>query len=139
MAEHERPPKAYMNQRFLEGRDARALRILSEYLEPLARFNRQRVNDTIVFMGSARLLPRDKAEAAVAEAEKSGEGVEKARMALELPPITRRRASSPIASPNGRRRSSSSSIASSSAPAAGRASWKRPIAARPRPKASISG
>ena len=84
MAEHERPPKAYMNQRFLEGRDARALRILSEYLEPLARFNRQRVNDTIVFMGSARLLPRDKAEAAVAEAEKSGEGVEKARMALEL-------------------------------------------------------
>ena len=84
MAEHERPPKAYMNPRFLESRDARALRILSEYLEPLARFNRQRVNDTIVFMGSARLLPRDKAEAAVAEAEKSGAGLDKARMALEL-------------------------------------------------------
>jgi uncharacterized protein (TIGR00730 family) len=84
MAEHERPPKAYMNQRFLESRDARALRILSEYLEPLARFNRTRVNDTIVFMGSARLQPRDKAEAALAEAEKSGDGVEKARMALEL-------------------------------------------------------
>jgi uncharacterized protein (TIGR00730 family) len=50
----------------------------------LARFNRHHVNDTIVFMGSARLLPRDKAEVAVAAAEKSGEGVEKARMALEL-------------------------------------------------------
>jgi hypothetical protein len=73
-----------MNPRFLESRDARALRILSEYLEPLSRFHRQRVNDTIVFMGSARLLPRDKAEAAVAEAEKSGTDVEKARMALEL-------------------------------------------------------
>jgi uncharacterized protein (TIGR00730 family) len=84
MATHERPPKAYMNQRFLDSRDARALRILSEYLEPLARFNRQRVKDTIVFMGSARLLPRDKAEAALAEAEKSGDGVEKARTALEL-------------------------------------------------------
>ncbi|HEY1505800.1 MAG TPA: LOG family protein [Stellaceae bacterium] len=84
MAEHERPPKAYMNQRFLESRDARALRILSEYLEPLGRFNRQRVNDTIVFMGSARLLPRDKAEAALREAETSGEEVEKARTALEL-------------------------------------------------------
>jgi uncharacterized protein (TIGR00730 family) len=84
MAQHERPPKAYMNQHFLESRDARALRILSEYLEPLARFNRERVNDTIVFMGSARLLPHDKAQAAVAAAEKSGEGIEKARMALEL-------------------------------------------------------
>ena len=84
MAEHERPPKAYLNSRFLDSRDARALRILSEYLEPLARFNRHRVNDTIVFMGSARLQPRDKAEAALAEAEKSGNGVEKARMALEL-------------------------------------------------------
>jgi hypothetical protein len=84
MAQHERPPKAYMNQRYLESRDARALRILSEYLEPLSRFNRQHVNDTIVFMGSARLLPRDKAEAALAEAEKSGTDVEKARTALAL-------------------------------------------------------
>jgi hypothetical protein len=84
MAEHERPPKAYMNQRFLESRDARALRILSEYLEPRARFSRNRVDDTIVFMGSARLLPRDKAEAALADCEKSGAGVERARMALEL-------------------------------------------------------
>jgi uncharacterized protein (TIGR00730 family) len=84
MAERERQPKAYMNQRFLESRAARGLRILSEYVEPLSRFARHRVNDTIVFMGSARLLPRDVAAAAVAEAEKSGSGVDKARMALEL-------------------------------------------------------
>ena len=61
-------PLAYENEAFLNSTDGRIMRILSEYLEPLARFNRQRVDDTIVFMGSARLLPRDKAEAAVAQA-----------------------------------------------------------------------
>jgi len=46
---------AYKNQQFLDGHDARALRILSEYLEPLARFRRERIRDTVVFFGSARL------------------------------------------------------------------------------------
>jgi uncharacterized protein (TIGR00730 family) len=79
-----RQPKAYHDQRFLESRDARALRILAEYLEPLARFQRHGVLDTIVFMGSARLKSREVAEKAVTEAEKSGEGLAAARMALEL-------------------------------------------------------
>ena len=61
---HHRQPKAYHNQRFLESKDARALRILSEYLEPLSRFQRHQVEDTIVFMGSARLKSREAAEAA---------------------------------------------------------------------------
>src|SRR4051794_26346812 len=51
-----RRPKAYQDTRFLESKDARALRILAEYLEPLYRFQRHHVQDTIVFMGSARLL-----------------------------------------------------------------------------------
>ncbi|HEX9491079.1 MAG TPA: lysine decarboxylase, partial [Stellaceae bacterium] len=59
-------PKAYHDQRFLESRDARSLRILAEYLEPLSRFERHGVKDTIVFMGSARLLPREAAQAALA-------------------------------------------------------------------------
>jgi uncharacterized protein (TIGR00730 family) len=84
MAERERPTKAYMNQRFLESRDARSLRILAEYLEPLSRFQHYRVDDTIVFMGSARLKSREAAEAALAEAEKTGLGGEAARVALEL-------------------------------------------------------
>ena len=84
MADSDHPPKAYMNQRFLESRDARELRILAEYLEPLSRFRRLRVNDTIVFMGSARLLSREAAEAALADAEESGHGLAKARTALEL-------------------------------------------------------
>jgi uncharacterized protein (TIGR00730 family) len=73
-----------MNQRFLESRDARGLRILAEYVEPLHRFRRLRVNDTIVFMGSARLLSYDGATAALASAQKSGKGLAAARTALEL-------------------------------------------------------
>jgi uncharacterized protein (TIGR00730 family) len=44
-----------MNEKFLNSPDARGLRILSEFLEPLAHFRRERVRDTVVFFGSARL------------------------------------------------------------------------------------
>jgi len=81
---HHRQPKAYHNQRFLQSRDARALRILSEYLEPLSRFQRYQVQDTIVFMGSARLKSREAAQAALTEAERSGGDLASARNALEL-------------------------------------------------------
>jgi len=51
----DRAPLAYKNDEFLKSPDSRPLRILSEYLEPLAHFRRQRVRDTIVFFGSARI------------------------------------------------------------------------------------
>jgi len=76
--------KAYLNTRFLESHDARALRILAEYLEPLSRFQRQRIQDTIVFMDRGRLKSHEAASAAVAEAEKTGVGLASARTALEL-------------------------------------------------------
>jgi uncharacterized protein (TIGR00730 family) len=79
-----RRPKAYQDTRFLESRDARALRILAEYLEPLFRFHRYNVEDTIVFMGSARILSQEAASSALAEAEGTGEGIERARLALDL-------------------------------------------------------
>jgi uncharacterized protein (TIGR00730 family) len=50
-----RIPAAYGNARFLETDDARPLRILAEYLEPMHAFHREHVCDTIVFFGSARL------------------------------------------------------------------------------------
>ncbi len=50
-----RPPLAYRNEEFLNGPDSRALRILSEYLEPHSHFRRQRIRDTVVFFGSARI------------------------------------------------------------------------------------
>ncbi|HEY1493966.1 MAG TPA: LOG family protein, partial [Candidatus Solibacter sp.] len=51
----DRRPVAYLNDRFLNSPDARALRILSEFLEPLAHFRREKVRDTVVFFGSARV------------------------------------------------------------------------------------
>lgn len=48
---------AYEEERFIESDAARPLRILAEYLEPLDRFHRAGVRDTIVFFGSARLTP----------------------------------------------------------------------------------
>jgi uncharacterized protein (TIGR00730 family) len=50
-----RRPVAYLNETFLESPDARGLRILSEYLEPLSHFRDAKIQDTIVFFGSARL------------------------------------------------------------------------------------
>jgi uncharacterized protein (TIGR00730 family) len=46
---------AYRNEAFLDSAAARPLRILAEYLHPLSAFERERVHDTIVFFGSARL------------------------------------------------------------------------------------
>jgi uncharacterized protein (TIGR00730 family) len=79
-----RRQKAYQDTRFLESKDARALRILAEYLEPLYRFQRHNVQDTIVFMGSARLRSEEAAKAALAVAEQAGQGVEAAQIALQL-------------------------------------------------------
>jgi uncharacterized protein (TIGR00730 family) len=46
---------AYKDETFLDSDEARPLRILAEYLEPLHVFRREHVHDTIVFFGSARL------------------------------------------------------------------------------------
>src|SRR4051812_33340125 len=48
---------AYRNDKFLESEGARPVRILSEYLAPLEAFQRERIHDTIVFFGSARIAP----------------------------------------------------------------------------------
>src|SRR5262249_46608284 len=49
------PQLAYKDEAFLDSATARPLRILAEYLQPLHAFEQQRVHDTIVFFGSARL------------------------------------------------------------------------------------
>ncbi len=51
--------KSYRNEDFLNSPDARAIRILAEYYEPLQRFRRNQIQDTIVFFGSARLRSRE--------------------------------------------------------------------------------
>ena len=57
----ENAPLAYENLAFLNSADGRLIRIVAEYLEPLSRFRRERIQDTVVFFGSARF--RGKAEA----------------------------------------------------------------------------
>ncbi len=51
------PPLAYQNLDFLDSDAARPLRILAEYIQPYHVFQRERVRDTVVFMGSSRIGP----------------------------------------------------------------------------------
>jgi uncharacterized protein (TIGR00730 family) len=52
-------PLAYHNDDFLNSPDGRLFRILAEYQEPMTRFRRERVQDTVVFFGSARFRALD--------------------------------------------------------------------------------
>ncbi len=56
----EQPEKAYKNLEFLNSEEARTIRILSEYLEPLARLNEHKVNSTVLFLGSSKAKPDEK-------------------------------------------------------------------------------
>jgi uncharacterized protein (TIGR00730 family) len=64
------PEKAYRDQEFLNSPDARTIRILAEFLGPLRRFRKNRVRDTIVFFGSARIQPRKLVLAKIRELKK---------------------------------------------------------------------
>lgn len=76
--------KAYTNESFLNSRDARALRILAEYMEPESRFTHYRIDDTIVFMGSARIASREQAERELEVARSDGGDVARAQARLRM-------------------------------------------------------
>src|SRR5690242_11808980 len=63
-------PLAYTDTEFLDSEEARPLRILAEYLEPLRRFKQQNIQDTVVFFGSARIHSRERAEEALERLER---------------------------------------------------------------------
>lgn len=65
--------KAYKNLEFLNSREARTIRILSEYLEPQARFARYHIKDTVVFFGSARALAPEAAARDLEQAKSGGD------------------------------------------------------------------
>ncbi len=67
-----RAPLAYENEAFVNSPDGRILRILSEYMEPIARFRREQIQDTVVFFGSARFQSRAAAKEKLAELETIG-------------------------------------------------------------------
>jgi uncharacterized protein (TIGR00730 family) len=68
----ERAPLAYENSGFLDSADGRLIRIVAEYCEPLARFRREQIQDTVVFFGSARFRGRDEADHALELLENTG-------------------------------------------------------------------
>ncbi len=92
-------PLAFEDQVFLDSTEGRPLRILAEYAEPMARFREQRIEDTVVFFGSARfhsleqtraelqrleeLLPRTSADCDV-NPDTSDEPLRLARVAVEM-------------------------------------------------------
>ncbi len=69
--------KAYLNEKFLTSPEARLLRIMSEYMEPRARLNRERIKDMIVFFGSARIKSHEEAAALKLQVENTGSLIER--------------------------------------------------------------
>ena len=64
------PEKAYNNLEFLNSPVARTIRIMCEYTEPLTRFEKYGVKNTVVFFGSARIRPEQTAREELRKIEK---------------------------------------------------------------------
>ena len=77
-------PLAYEYPEFLDSNDARPIRIIAEYLEPLRRFKEQKIQDTVVFFGSARVDSRERAERALQTLRARGEVGPQDLHAIEL-------------------------------------------------------
>jgi hypothetical protein len=67
---------AFLLREFLESDEARPIRILAEYHEPMRRFQDQQIQDTVVFFGSARVHSRQVAQSRLARVRsRRGKGV----------------------------------------------------------------
>jgi len=77
-----KPPKAYKNADFLNSANARPIRILSEFLEPLSRFRHEQIKDTVVFFGSARIKSHADASKELAAVEKKLKAAKKKTPAM---------------------------------------------------------
>ena len=62
-------PNSFHDASFMESSEARAIRIMCEYIEPFTRFRRLNVKNTIVFFGSSRTHPPEEAQARLQAAE----------------------------------------------------------------------
>ena len=92
---------SFMDKEFLHNKDGRAIRILAEFLEPEYRFRQHGIDDTIVFFGSARILPEKQAKDNLrklkkakgtkpAQLSKAGHDVEMSRYYEEAVELSRR-------------------------------------------------
>ncbi len=71
MAKNLKNHKAYEDLDFINSTNGRTIRLLSEYLEPKARFKKHKIMDTIVFFGSARLMSKRDAQTALNKIQSS--------------------------------------------------------------------
>lgn len=79
----DKAPKAYHNLEFLDSPGARDIRILTEYTEPLQRFRKYKIKNTIVFFGSARILPGKTAKQKLNEVKSKIKNSKKINAGLE--------------------------------------------------------
>ena len=77
-------PLPYENPQFLNSPDGRILRIMSEYVEPLARFRREQIQDTVVFFGSARFHNSNHAQGRLTEVRSNGSRLAAEQQASEM-------------------------------------------------------
>ena len=77
-------PLAYQNGTFLNSPDGRILRLLSEYSEPLSRFRREQIQDTVVFFGSARIHSQEIAANRLTEVRGNGAQISAAHQSMEM-------------------------------------------------------
>ncbi len=63
---------SYEDPAFINSPDGRILRIIAEYIKPLAHFRRERIQDTVVFFGSARFNALDDASRSLELLDVSG-------------------------------------------------------------------
>ena len=157
-----RAPLAYENPAFLNSADGRLIRIVAEFMEPLARFRREQIQDTVVFFGSARFRGREEADHALELLDNTGStrpapSEEQPAKAPEIAAgkasdLQRKRAVAAVkwhattrtrdvwrnCYAIGPRPFPRASTALSSPPAAAPASWKLPTAALTKPAAKPS-
>src|SRR5271169_5752609 len=77
-------PLAYENEQFLNSPDGRILRLLSEYSEPLSRFRREQIQDTVVFFGSARIPSHNHASNRLTEVRSNGAQLSDAQQVKDM-------------------------------------------------------
>ena len=84
MAKDKRKNRFYFNEDFLGSPQGRSVRILSEYYGPLKKIKKNKIYDTIVFFGSARIKSRDEAEDYLKKLDTSSSDKEKIRAKRDL-------------------------------------------------------
>lgn len=84
MAKDKRKNRFYFNEDFLGSPQGRSVRILSEYYGPLKKIKKNKIYDTIVFFGSARIKSRDEAEDYLKKLDTSSSDKEKIRAKKNL-------------------------------------------------------